>query len=128
MRRKFKIAVMAGVIAAAGAAAFAARDVSGETPPAAAPAGPQVPVAEVIERIITPSTEFTGFLAAPEMVELRSRVGGTVEAVSVPEGSMVRKGQMRQLFSAEKLHRAAAEPPDEPPGERPVSQGLLVVP
>lgn len=94
MRRKFKIAVMAGVIAAAGAAAFAARDVSGETPAAAAPAGPQVPVAEVIERIITPSTEFTGFLAAPETVELRSRVGGTVEAVSVPEGSMVRKGQM----------------------------------
>ena len=51
-------------------------------------------MAEVIERIITPSTEFTGFLAAPETVELRSRVGGTVEAVSVPEGSMVRKGQM----------------------------------
>jgi len=55
---------------------------------------PQVPVAEAITRTITPSTEFTGFLAAPKVVELRSRVGGAVDAVSVPEGSLVRKGQL----------------------------------
>lgn len=57
---------------------------------------PQVPVAEVIQRVIAPSTDFTGYLAAPESVELRSRVSGAVDAVSVPEGSLVRKGQ--QLF------------------------------
>ncbi|WP_306425662.1 efflux RND transporter periplasmic adaptor subunit [Achromobacter xylosoxidans] len=57
---------------------------------------PQVPVAEVIQRVIAPSTDFTGYLAAPETVELRSRVSGAVDAVSVPEGGLVRKGQ--QLF------------------------------
>ncbi|WP_304413500.1 efflux RND transporter periplasmic adaptor subunit [Achromobacter sp. RTa] len=54
---------------------------------------PQVPVAEVIERTISPSSDFTGFLAAPETVELRSRVSGAIHAVSVPEGGLVRKGQ-----------------------------------
>lgn len=96
MRRKFKIAVLAGVIAAAGTIAFVPREVSGNEGKASAPAAPQVPVAEVIVRTIAPSTDFTGFLAAPKSVELRSRVGGAVDAVSVPEGSLVRKGQ--QLF------------------------------
>ncbi|WP_338615380.1 efflux RND transporter periplasmic adaptor subunit [Pigmentiphaga sp. CHJ604] len=102
MRRKFKIAVVASAIAVAGGIAFAASDASKDggkaaaspkEAPAGAPAAPQVPVAEVIRRSIAPSTEFTGFLAAPKTVELRSRVGGTVDAVSVPEGSLVRKGQ-----------------------------------
>jgi len=96
MRRKFKIAVLAGVIAAAGTIAFVPREVSGNEGKASAPAAPQVPVAEVVVRTISPSTYFTGFLAAPKSVELRSRVGGAVDAVSVPEGSLVRKGQ--QLF------------------------------
>ncbi|WP_427960861.1 efflux RND transporter periplasmic adaptor subunit [Achromobacter marplatensis] len=96
MRRKFKIAVLAGVIAAAGTIAFVPREVSGNEGKASAPAAPQVPVAEVVVRTIAPSTDFTGFLAAPKSVELRSRVGGAVDAVSVPEGSLVRKGQ--QLF------------------------------
>lgn len=96
MRRKFKIAVLTGLIAAAGAIAFAPGDVSGDEGKPGAPTAPQVPVAEVIVRTIAPSTDFTGFLAAPKTVELRSRVGGAVDAVSVPEGSLVRKGQ--QLF------------------------------
>lgn len=96
---------MAGVIAVAGGIAFAAREISRdeskataspEVAPATVPMAPQVPVAEVIQRTIAPSTEFTGFLAAPKTVELRSRVGGTIDAVSVPEGSLVRKG--RHLF------------------------------
>ncbi|KAG1271154.1 hypothetical protein G6F65_012601 [Rhizopus arrhizus] len=86
MRRKFKIAMLAGVIAVAGTIAFVPRDVSGDEGKASAPAAPQVPVAEVIVRTIAPSTDFTGFLAAPKSVELRSRVGGAVDAVSVPEG------------------------------------------
>ncbi|HHA2488628.1 TPA: efflux RND transporter periplasmic adaptor subunit, partial [Stenotrophomonas maltophilia] len=49
---------------------------------------------EVITRTVAPSAEYTGFLAAPKTVELRSRVGGAVDAVSVPEGSLVRKGQL----------------------------------
>ncbi|ARP79298.1 efflux transporter periplasmic adaptor subunit [Bordetella genomosp. 6] len=94
MRRKIKIAVMAGTVAVVAAIAFAA----GETPESAgraagAPAPPRVPVAEVVVRGVAPSAGFTGFLAAPRTVELRSRVGGAVDAVSVPEGSLVRKGQ-----------------------------------
>ncbi|CAM5506362.1 efflux RND transporter periplasmic adaptor subunit [Alcaligenes phenolicus] len=100
MRRTFKFALAASAIAAIGTA-YAARDGSdhkdkaAEPPPEAAstPAGPSVPVAQVLERSILPSTDFTGFLAAPQSVELRSRVSGAVEAVSVPEGSLVRKGE-----------------------------------
>ncbi|WOB71889.1 efflux RND transporter periplasmic adaptor subunit [Achromobacter xylosoxidans] len=97
MRRISRISVVASAIAMAAGLAYA----TGETPQqegkadtsAPAPAGPSVPVAEVITRVIAPSAEFTGFLAAPRTVELRSRVGGTVDAVSVPEGSLVRQGQ-----------------------------------
>ncbi|HCF3827716.1 TPA: efflux RND transporter periplasmic adaptor subunit [Pseudomonas aeruginosa] len=93
-----RIIVVAGVIAAVGGIAIAARDAKDEgkaaAPPAGAPMAPQVPVAEVITRTVAPSAEYTGFLAAPKTVELRSRVGGAVDAVSVPEGSLVRKGQL----------------------------------
>ncbi|MBY4898619.1 efflux RND transporter periplasmic adaptor subunit [Cupriavidus sp. AU9028] len=98
MRRKIRIVVMAGAIAAIGGIAIAARDARDEddaaAPPASTPAPPQVPVAEVVTRTVAPSAEYTGFLAAPKTVELRSRVGGAVDAVSVPEGSLVRKGQL----------------------------------
>lgn len=98
MRKKVGIFVVTCVIAAVGGIAIAARDEKDEgkvaAPLAGAPMAPQVPVAEVITRTVTPSAEYTGFLAAPETVELRSRVGGAVDAVSVPEGSLVRKGQL----------------------------------
>lgn len=99
MRRRIRIVVVAGVVAAVGGIAFASRDASKDegkatAPPPGSPMAPQVPVAEVITRMIAPSAEFTGFLAAPKTVELRSRVGGAVDAVSVPEGSLVRKGQL----------------------------------
>lgn len=60
----------------------------------AAPAPPQVPVAEVVTRVLAPSSEFTGVVAAAKTVELRSRVGGTIETVSVPEGGLVERGQL----------------------------------
>ncbi len=98
MRRKFRIAVVAGAIAAAAALAWAAGESSGDesASPSSAPAtmAPQLPVAEVVQRIIAPSADFTGYLAAPERVELRSRVSGAVDAVSVPEGSLVHKGEL----------------------------------
>lgn len=95
MRRISRISAVAGAIAMAAGLAYA----TGETPQqegkadTSAPAGPSVPVAEAVTRVIAPSAEFTGFLAAPRTVELRSRVGGAVDAVSVPEGSLVRQGQ-----------------------------------
>ncbi|PCC97351.1 efflux RND transporter periplasmic adaptor subunit [Halopseudomonas pelagia] len=53
---------------------------------------PGVPVAEVIVRPVTPFAEFTGSLAAIERVELRPRVAGYLQDVSVPEGRFVKKG------------------------------------
>ncbi|OTL18507.1 efflux RND transporter periplasmic adaptor subunit [Acinetobacter pittii] len=55
---------------------------------------PQVPVAEVITRELNPTAEYTGYLSAPQSVEIKSRVGGVINSVSVPEGSYVRKGQV----------------------------------
>ncbi|RDL47924.1 Efflux pump periplasmic linker BepF [Ensifer sp. M14] len=55
---------------------------------------PQVPVAEVILREVAPSVEFTGHLEAAKTIELRPRVGGAIDVVSVPEGGLVRPGQL----------------------------------
>lgn len=65
--------------------------------PSAAPAKPPgVPVAEVIVRPVTPFVEFTGSLTAVKRVELRPRVAGYIQDVSLPEGHFVEKG--RRLF------------------------------
>ncbi|MBR7654430.1 efflux RND transporter periplasmic adaptor subunit [Brucella oryzae] len=61
--------------------------------PAQSPA-PQVPVAEVITRKVAPSVEFTGHTEAISAVELRPRVGGAIDTVSVPEGGLVRPGDL----------------------------------
>lgn len=58
--------------------------------PAAKP--PSVPVAEVIVRPVTPFVEFTGSMTAVKRVELRPRVAGYIQDVSVPEGRFVEKG------------------------------------
>ncbi|MNJ30298.1 efflux RND transporter periplasmic adaptor subunit [Pseudomonas alkylphenolica] len=64
-----------------------------ETAPSAAPAKPpSVPVAEVLVRPVTPFVEFTGSLTAVKRVELRPRVAGYIQDVSVPEGRLVEKG------------------------------------
>ncbi|MBG7005030.1 efflux RND transporter periplasmic adaptor subunit [Pseudomonas aeruginosa] len=65
-------------------------------PSASSSAPPSVPVAEVVVRPVTPYVEFTGSLTAVEQVELRPRVSGYIQDVSVPEGRLVEKGQ--QLF------------------------------
>ncbi|MEF9897615.1 MAG: efflux RND transporter periplasmic adaptor subunit [Pseudomonas sp.] len=68
-----------------------------ETLPSAASAQPPiVPVAQVIVRSVTPFAEYTGSLTAVERVELRPRVSGYIQNVSVPEGRLVEKGA--QLF------------------------------
>ena len=63
---------------------------------AAAVKPPGVPVAEVIVRPVTPFVELTGSLTAVKRVELRPRVAGYRQAVSVPEGSVVEAGS--ELF------------------------------
>ena len=65
-------------------------------PSAVSVKSPSVPVAEVIVRPVTPFVELTGSLTAVERVDLRPRVAGYIQDVSVPEGLFVEKGQ--ELF------------------------------
>ncbi|MBA1158775.1 efflux RND transporter periplasmic adaptor subunit [Microvirga sp. Marseille-Q2068] len=55
---------------------------------------PEVPVAEVLVRKVAPSLEYTGYIAAVESVEVRPRIGGYIQAVTVPEGGIVEQGQI----------------------------------
>lgn len=68
-----------------------------EEPQAASTVPPALPVAEVVTRSIVPFKEFTGYLEAVKTTELRPRAAGQVSGVRVPEGEIVRAGQI--LFS-----------------------------
>lgn len=109
MKKKAATLLLAGVVIAGGT--FVYRDEvepytsrllalvsSTAAPEAAAQPGempvPQVPVAEVVTRKVALSVEFTGHLEATKVIELRPRVGGAIDAVSVPEGGLVRPGQL----------------------------------
>ncbi len=100
--KKKNIAALGTAVAIAGIVVLIQRtslgsdDSAGNTPgsPAMTQPAPSVPVAEVVTREITPSTDFTGYLEAPQAVALRSRVGGAIDTVSVPEGRLVTKGQL----------------------------------
>ena len=67
---------------------------SGGGQAAQAQAAPQVPVAQVEVRELAPTAEFNGSLTSPQSVELRPRVSGAIVSVHVPEGALVRKGQL----------------------------------
>lgn len=58
---------------------------------------PPVSVAPATQREVQEFDEFTARLEAPDTVDVRSRVAGTVEAVRFKEGQLVRKGD--PLFS-----------------------------
>ena len=111
MNKKAAALLLAGAVIAGGTLAFVYRDEvepytsdllalvsSTAASEAAAVPGempvPQVPVAEVVTRKVPLSVEFTGHLEATKVIELRPRVGGAIDAVSVPEGGLVRPGQL----------------------------------
>ncbi len=110
MNKKTATLLLAGVVIAGGTLAFVYRDEAGSytsrlalvsltaaSEAAAQPSKkpvPQVPVAEVVTRKVALSVKFTGHLEATKFVELRARVGGAIDAVSVPEGGLVRPGQI----------------------------------
>ncbi len=77
------------------------------------PPAPPVSVAPAVARDVAQSDEFTGRLEATETVDVRARVGGTLEKVHFTEGQQVRKGQLlftldARGFGAE-LTRAQAQ-------------------
>lgn len=67
---------------------------------------PSVPVAEVVVRPITPFVEFTGSLTAVKRVELRPRVAGYLQEVTVPEGRLVSRGDKLFLIDPREFEAA----------------------
>ena len=61
---------------------------------AAAPAGPPVSAAIVLEKAVSESQDFSGRLEAVEKVDIRSRVPGFITAVNFKPGSEVKKGDI----------------------------------
>lgn len=55
---------------------------------------PKVTVNPVTVRDLAPTAEFIGTVVAQKVVELRPRVGGVVEAVNVPEGKFIHRGDL----------------------------------
>ena len=53
---------------------------------------PPVTVAPAISREVQDFDEFTGRLEAPDTVEIRARVAGTLDKVHFREGQIVKKG------------------------------------
>ena len=88
-----KSALLASIALAIGGLTSACSKSGGDLGAQAA-AAPQVPVAQVVVRELAPSAEFNGSLSAPQSVELRPRVSGAIVSVHVPEGVLVRKGQL----------------------------------
>ncbi|SUC78767.1 Multidrug resistance protein MdtE precursor [Providencia stuartii] len=94
---KMKIGIYATFVVAMGISGLAiAQDANNDNKPETTSSTmlPKVPVAEVIQREMTPFSEFTGYLASPKTVDLRSRVGGRINSVDVPEGQLVKKGDL----------------------------------
>ncbi|WP_373046958.1 efflux RND transporter periplasmic adaptor subunit [Vulgatibacter sp.] len=114
MKRRIVIAVLlaAAVAGSAWLVGRAEAKVGAEATSGAA-AVPEIPVEEVAVRTLAERVQLTGTLAAVESVDLRSQVSGYVESISVPEGGVVKRGQL--LFSLDarpfqaSLHRARAE-------------------
>jgi RND family efflux transporter MFP subunit len=100
--RPLAVAVLAALLASTAwlSACSGAAEAQGG-PPQAAP----VSVAPAVQRTISDSEEFSGRIEATEFVEVRPRVGGTVERVHFTDGALVSKGQL--LFSIDARPYAA---------------------
>ncbi|HUQ35480.1 MAG TPA: efflux RND transporter periplasmic adaptor subunit [Aestuariivirga sp.] len=110
MNKKAATLLLAGLVIAGGTLAFTRDEVEpytsrllallSSTDPSEATAQPgempvpPVTVAEVVTRKVALSVQFTGHFEATKVVELRPRVGGAIDDVSVPEGGLVRRGQL----------------------------------
>jgi multidrug efflux system membrane fusion protein len=59
-----------------------------------APKGPAVSVSPAVQRSVSDSEEFSGRLEAPDYVELRPRVSGTIDSIHFVDGASVHKGDL----------------------------------
>lgn len=58
------------------------------------PGPPQISVAPAVLRAVHDSEEFSGRLEAPESVEVRGRIGGTIDKVAFRDGALVKAGDL----------------------------------
>jgi RND family efflux transporter MFP subunit len=85
MTHLFRMRASIAVLAAALLGAACAK-------PAPAPAAPEVTVAQVIDKPVSESDDFTGHFEAVQSVEVRPRVGGFIQSVIFSEGATVKQG------------------------------------
>jgi multidrug efflux system membrane fusion protein len=91
---KIRPVMAALAVAGLAAATLAGCDTANSKTQEAAPAGPPISAATVVEKAVTETQEFSGRLEAIERVEIRSRVSGFITAVNFKPGSEVRKGDV----------------------------------
>jgi multidrug efflux system membrane fusion protein len=94
LSRKILVAAFVGVPALVGSALLLNVGTSEAKSQQAAPAAPEVTVAEVIHRPLHEWQEFSGRLQAVNTVEVRPRVSGYVDQVSFADGARVKKGEL----------------------------------
>ncbi len=101
------------LLAAAGVVFAFARDDHAAAPHGIVPPPPEVSVARVISKEVSPWDEFTGRVSAVETVDLRPRVSGYIERVAYEEGAEIRKGDLLFVIDQRRyraaLDRAAAD-------------------
>jgi RND family efflux transporter MFP subunit len=93
-RRRAALAFLLLGISGAIVATFSLRGSTREPASTAAPPAPKVTVAPVEEELVTEYEELTGRVDAAEMVELRARVSGHLEAVRFQAGQLVQPGEV----------------------------------
>jgi gold/copper resistance efflux system membrane fusion protein len=99
MSKKHVVTAAAVLALAAGGVSIARSDEAqaGAPGPArggAVPPAPEVMTSEVVIRSLAETADFTGTLTAVESVELRPRIGGYIQSVHLPEGGLVKRGQL----------------------------------
>jgi len=77
--------------------------------PAVAPPLPSVQASQPIERTVTGWDTFTGRFEAVDTVEVRPRVGGSVDRVAFRDGSIVRKGDLLFAIDARPYQAAVTQ-------------------
>jgi membrane fusion protein, multidrug efflux system len=91
---KSSLPVVLGLAGIAGFLLYSSVGHSRAKPQVAAPALPEVQVAEVIHRPLREWEEFSGRLQAVNTVDVRPRVSGYVDRVAFTDGARVKKGQL----------------------------------
>ena len=75
----------------------------------AAPAPPQVTVAQPTKRVVTDWDEFTGRFEAMEEVQIRARVGGFVDSIQFKDGDFVKPGDLLYVIDSRPFEAIALQ-------------------